>query len=85
MTKYGMRTMVSSGFVACIDKDNCSGCGICEDACPFGAMQLQDEIAAVDRDKCMGCGVCEGQCAYEAIALVRDASKPEPLDVRVLA
>jgi ferredoxin len=84
MVKYGMRTMVSSGFVAAVDTENCTGCGICADKCPFGAMTLSDYVATVDRSKCMGCGVCQGQCAFEAIALVRDETKPAPLDVRML-
>lgn len=41
-------------------------------------------MTVVNRDKCMGCGVCEGHCRFEAIALVRDETKPAPLDVRVL-
>ncbi len=83
MVKYGAPTMVSSGYVAAIDAANCSACGICVEACPFHALSL-DSIAVVDRAKCMGCGVCQSQCAFEAIALVRDETKPAPLDVRAL-
>jgi ferredoxin len=32
----------------------------------------------------MGCGVCASTCPRGALALVRDPSKPEPLDVREL-
>ena len=85
MTKYGARTMVSSGFVAAIDEGNCTACGVCIDACPFNALLMETGTTTVDRAKCMGCGVCQGQCRFEAIALVRDESKPAPLDVRVLA
>ncbi len=85
MTKYGVRTMVSSGYVASIDESNCTICGVCEQACPFSALSMDSGTMMVNRDKCMGCGVCEGQCRFEAIALVRDESKPAPLDVRVLA
>ncbi len=84
MVKYGMRTMASSGFVAAVDSENCTGCRICVDKCPFGAMSMDDCVTVVDRSKCMGCGVCQGQCAFEAIALVRDETKPAPLDVRLL-
>ncbi len=85
MTQYGMRTMVSSGFVAAIDEANCTTCGVCIEYCPFDALTMKNGTATVDRAKCMGCGVCEGQCAFEAIALMRDETKPVPLDVRVLA
>ncbi len=84
MVKYGVGNMVSSGYVARIDKENCTGCGVCEDKCPFGAITLDDGIANADRSICMGCGVCQGQCAFEAIALIRDETKPAPLDVRLL-
>jgi len=33
----------------------------------------------------MGCGGCEAQCPEDAIALVADARKGAPLDVRALA
>jgi ferredoxin len=86
MTKYGMPTMVSSGFVADVDQALCSGsCAKCLDACPFGALSMSDGVVARDWDKCMGCGVCVGQCPTGAIALVRDERKGLPLDVRVLA
>ncbi len=84
MVKYGMGNMVSSGFVAAVDAENCTGCGLCTDKCPFEAITLSDDVATVNRSKCMGCGVCQGQCAFEAVALIRDESKPAPLDVRVL-
>ncbi len=84
MTKYGVRTLVSSGFVAAIDAANCTACGLCIDRCPFDALALEGTLATVNQAKCMGCGVCQGQCAFEAIALMRDEVKPAPLDVRVL-
>jgi ferredoxin len=84
MVKYGVPSMVSSGFVAAIDAANCTACGVCAKACPFSALSLHDGAAVVNRDKCMGCGVCQGQCAFEAIALLRDEARPPPLDVRVL-
>lgn len=85
MTQYGIRMMISSGFAAAIDEENCTACGICVDHCPFDALALGGTVATVNSDRCMGCGVCESQCAFEAITLVRDETKPAPLDVRVLA
>ena len=85
MTKFGMRTMVSSGYVAAIDESNCTACGLCVDHCPFDALAMDGALASVNSAKCMGCGVCQSQCAFEAIALMRDGTKPAPLDVRVLA
>jgi ferredoxin len=32
----------------------------------------------------MGCGVCVSKCPRDALSLIRDASKPEPLEIREL-
>ncbi len=84
MVKYGTPAVASSGFVARVDEALCAACGICEGACPFGAIQV-NEGAVVNWTACMGCGVCVGQCAQGALSLVRDERKGLPLDVRHLA
>ena len=84
MTEYGSPIMASSGFVARLDAEACSGCGTCVEACPFGALSV-DDVARVHWDACMGCGACESQCPEECVELVRDEAKGVPLDVRLLA
>ena len=84
MFKYGIPALAPSGYVARVEKENCTACAICEEACPFEAVQV-DKIAVVDREVCMGCGVCVGQCPNEAILLELDEDKGIPLDVRLLA
>jgi len=84
MTRCGVPMVISSGYVAAVDETACLSCGVCEDACPFGAIAVNGS-AVVDWEKCLGCGICESQCASAAITLVRDARKGEPLDVRALA
>jgi len=83
MVKYGSPFFASSGFVAQVDAVRCSACGVCVEACPFGALSLNGTLT-VSWEKCMGCGVCESQCTTEGIALVRDERKGIPLDVRVM-
>ena len=84
MMKYGIPLMASSGFVAQVDDMLCAACGICEEACPFEAVEVK-ETAVVEWEACMGCGVCVAKCPSEAMTLVRDERKGDPLDVRELA
>ena len=83
MRERGVPMVISSGFVAQVDADRCTACGSCEDRCPFDAIRV-DDVSQVDPALCMGCGVCESQCPEGAITLLRDESKPAPLDVGLL-
>ncbi len=53
-----------------VDKQRCTGCGACVEACPAGALYLVDGKAAVDNSFCRGCEACLGVCPVEALALV---------------
>jgi ferredoxin len=58
-----------SRFRVAIDVDECNGCGICEDRCPFDVISV-DAVAEIDFDKCLGCGNCVIKCEPEALSLV---------------
>lgn len=65
-----------------VDKQRCTGCGACVEACPAGALYLVDGKAAVDNLLCRGCEACLGVCPVEALALVtwtETAARPEHL------
>ena len=51
-----------------VDADRCSGCGICVQDCPVGAIRLKDKKALV-RDECTRCGACVRNCPEEALNL----------------
>ncbi len=84
MVKYGIPMMTSSGYVASPEEVLCAACGTCVEACPFGAITLEDH-SVVDWEKCLGCGVCVDQCPNSALSLLRDERKGLPLDVIALA
>ncbi len=51
-----------------IDEKLCIGCGICEDQCPFAAIEIVDGIAVVG-DNCNLCGACVEACEVEALSI----------------
>ena len=83
MVKYNNPIIAPSGYLAHPDEGLCIACGVCLDACAFGALTLAD-TAVVAWEKCLGCGVCTAFCPQEAITLVRDERKGVPMDVRLL-
>jgi Fe-S-cluster-containing hydrogenase component 2 len=59
-----------SAFVNQVDSELCQGCSLCEDACQFDALEVQ-EVAIVNAFRCVGCGACVLVCPEGALALVR--------------
>ena len=55
-------------MAASVDKEKCTGCGICVDACAQEAISLND-IAEVDPDKCTDCGTCVEECPNKALSV----------------
>lgn len=54
---------------AIVDKETCTGCSSCVDACPVEAIEMNDDNALVDADVCTDCGACIDACPVEAISL----------------
>lgn len=51
------------------DKALCSGCGACQQACPFDALSMQPDeegflFPKKDLNKCTQCGLCERICPF---------------------
>ena len=59
-----------SGQVAVIDDAECTQCGLCQDACRFGAIN----DFKVDPISCEGCGFCSHICPVEAITMKESLS-----------
>lgn len=79
--RNGTPMLASSGYVSQVDAALCIVCGDCVEACPFGALDLEEETVLVSHERCMGCGVCVSSCEQGALSLLRDASKGEPLEL----
>lgn len=50
-----------------IDKERCTGCGKCEEACSFGAISIVDKKVVIDPALCRNCRVCISACPFNAI------------------
>jgi heterodisulfide reductase subunit A len=61
--------------VSVVNPELCTGCGLCEKSCPFGAIRRHEVtgkgyIAETISASCKGCGVCAAACPQKAIDIV---------------
>ncbi len=72
----GLKILDPSRFMAVIDQDSCTECGLCVQRCLFLAItQVAGGRMSVDPERCMGCGLCAWACPEDAISL--EAVRPE--------
>ncbi len=62
-----------------VDNDQCTGCGVCEDNCAFGAIEVVDGLAVV-AETCTLCGACVDTCEFEALT-IEGAEKSVQVDL----
>jgi heterodisulfide reductase subunit A len=68
--------MISTGevsiepVVANIVEDRCSGCRVCNNLCPFNAIDYVEDkqVSSIQTALCKGCGTCVAACPAGAIA-----------------
>jgi len=53
--------------VARVNKNLCTGCGMCVQVCPYEAIALKDDKAEVNEVLCEGCGTCSATCLRAAV------------------
>lgn len=57
-----------------VDKEQCIGCSACINACPFGAIVMEDNVASIT-DACAVCGACVDTCPVQAISKEAEEKK----------
>ncbi|MBD3349156.1 MAG: 4Fe-4S dicluster domain-containing protein [Candidatus Eisenbacteria bacterium] len=50
-----------------VNGEMCTGCELCVDECPAGAISVEQEVAHIDDTLCIRCGVCHDVCPNEAV------------------
>jgi electron transfer flavoprotein alpha subunit len=63
-----------------IDQNTCIGCGICEENCPFGSIEMVDGLPVVG-DSCNLCGACVEACDVEALTIDKGEAAKEKDDL----
>lgn len=80
-------------YVACRNKDKgavakkacevaCIGCGKCEKACEFDAIQVVNNLAFIDSDKCKLCRKCVAVCPTNAILEINFPPRKQTNDTK---
>jgi quinol-cytochrome oxidoreductase complex cytochrome b subunit len=71
------------GQYAQVTRQNCTGCSLCYNDCPYEAITMVERgndgtrfkrLAVVDAGRCANCGLCVGACAFKAIEIPRRES-----------
>jgi heterodisulfide reductase subunit A2 len=57
----------TEGIIAAVNPNRCTGCELCIQVCPFGAIDKVDGKAKVNEALCKGCGTCNAVCKSGAI------------------
>jgi NAD-dependent dihydropyrimidine dehydrogenase PreA subunit len=52
-----------------VDKEKCSACKSCVDACPNQSITVPEEVAVVNEGDCIDCGACVDACSTGALSL----------------
>ncbi len=69
-----MDTLIAEGIISYINEALCRGCGLCKEACLFGAIELIESApgiltSTVKEALCKGCGACAAICPTGAASL----------------
>ena len=60
---------------ATVDRQKCTVCGVCTDACPMGAIELRENQVEIS-DDCSLCGICVDTCEFGALSIPEVGTGP---------
>ncbi|MEJ2250984.1 MAG: FAD-binding protein [Candidatus Lokiarchaeota archaeon] len=63
-----------------IDSDLCTGCASCVASCPYGGIEVVNDLAQVTQE-CNLCGACVEACPVEAIVIEREEFNIQKMDI----
>ncbi len=59
-------------YIALINEDNCIGCAICIEVCPFDAIiGAQNYSHRINYNECPGCKICINKCPTDCISITK--------------
>jgi len=72
INKCSSAMLVGGGPKLC--RYGCLGMGDCARKCPFGAIEIVNDLAVIHEELCIGCGSCAAVCPRGVIAIVPAAA-----------
>ncbi|RJX33613.1 MAG: CoB--CoM heterodisulfide reductase iron-sulfur subunit A family protein [Desulfurivibrio sp.] len=75
-TLLSKESITLEAIKATVDVDNCDGCALCLDVCPFSAISLMENTdnegkisrrIDINKAQCKGCGLCQGTCPKRGV------------------
>ena len=86
MTKVPPLERINKGPVAVVECYQKIPCNPCQTACPFGAIQIGEDINNIperNENVCTGCGVCVSKCPGLSIMIVDGSKSAETVEFRI--
>jgi heterodisulfide reductase subunit A len=69
MTILAKTEIMAGGTICAVNEQKCTGCGVCQEICPFHAIEVAPDVqkAVLHEALCKGCGLCVASCRSGAL------------------